>query len=547
MTEDRGRLAGVGRTLIGTSAGVLASALVGFGRNLSLAAAIGTGLVADAYNVANQVPAQIFLLFGGGTLAVLFVPEIMRHARTSAQRSDEYGSFLLFASVAFGLLMTLLLVVFSPLIIKIMGGSSWSDAQSSLGLRFSLWCMPQITFAAMFSVAGQLMIARGRIVAIGWMPTVNSLVIIAACIPVIAVGTAQASSPGALAPWEVTLLGGSTLLGSALQSMLLIYFLHRGGFRLHVRFIVRGLGLRRAARAGLLTITAGALFQISNLTITALSTQAGSAAKSLGHDGRGFTALFYALALMSIAQAMAVMGLANVLLQRLSQHYAERGDFASSKDLDETITAVGSILIPVTALFICLGPLGTELIFTRGETSLASAQFIGIVLAVLSLGLIASAMHEVLIRTFYAANDARTPLRSAFVIVTLYISGSFAASFQLPPDRVLLGIAGAFSLAYLIDLPLKLHTLHKKLKFKLSRTVIRCYGIGITAGIVAALIIRIAVTSMSEQIGHSSLARGIALLGGFIGFLTIYYPLTARSPASLGRLFGWLTNSRSFR
>lgn len=545
MTDDGGRPATAGRALIGTSTGVLASAVVGFGRNLTLAAAIGTGLVADAYNVANQVPYQIFLLFGGGTLAVLFVPEIMRHARTSARRSDEYGSFLLIAGVIFGLLITFLLLAFSPLIIRIMGGTSWSGTQSSLGLQFSLWCIPQIAFSAMFSVAAQLMIARGRIVAIGWMPTFSSLAIIVACIPIISIGTATASSPGALAPWEVSLLGGSTLLGSALQTTLLICFLYRGGFRLRIRFELRGLGLRRAVRAGLLTVAAGALFQVSNLAITALSTQAGSTAKSLGHDGRGFTALFYALSLFSIAQAMAVTGLANLLLQRLSHHYAERGDFASSNDLNDTITAIGSMLIPVTALFACLGPLSTELIFTRGETNSESAQFIGTVLAILSLGLVASAMHEVLIRTFYAANDARTPLRSALIIVTIYVSGSFAASKLLPPERVLLGIAAAFSMAYLIDLPLKLLTLKKKFRYRMSRTTIRCYVVGITAGIVAALTIRIVIISMDSHIDHSPLSESMALLGGVVGFFAIYYPLTARSPAALGRLFRWLTNEPS--
>ena len=93
--EDRGRLAGVGRTLIGTSAGVLASALVGFGRNLSRCCDRNRSGW-DAYNVANQVPAQIFPLIRWGTLAVLFVPRnhaACSHVSTTLRRIRQFPTF----------------------------------------------------------------------------------------------------------------------------------------------------------------------------------------------------------------------------------------------------------------------------------------------------------------------------------------------------------------------------------------------------------------------------------------------------------------------
>src|SRR5262249_27229177 len=163
------------------------------------------------------------------------------------------------------------------------------------------WCIPQIFFYTLTAVASQLMNARGRFSAVAWMPTVNSLVIILACIPIIAIGTVQANSPNSMSPWEVAILGGSTLFGSALQSMLLMMFLRRSGFRLRFRFQIRGLGLRATATMGLLTLANAACFQIANLVTAALSTQAGSAAKSLGYDGRGYTAIFYAQTLLFVA------------------------------------------------------------------------------------------------------------------------------------------------------------------------------------------------------------------------------------------------------
>ena len=65
MTDSVGRSSGIGRTSLVASAGTLGATVMGFGRNLALAAAIGTGLVADSYNIANQIPNRIFLLFAG--------------------------------------------------------------------------------------------------------------------------------------------------------------------------------------------------------------------------------------------------------------------------------------------------------------------------------------------------------------------------------------------------------------------------------------------------------------------------------------------------
>lgn len=540
MTDGANRSSGIGRTSLVASAGTLGATAIGFGRNIALAAAIGTGLVADSYTIANQVPNQVFLLLGGGTIFFVFVPQLMRHARTSPERSDEYGSLLLIVGAVFGLIVTMVLLALSPLVIRLMGSSSWGEAQSSLGLQLSLWCIPQVFFYTMFTIAAQLMNARGRFVAVAWMPVASSVIVILACVPIIVVGAVQANSPDSVSVWEVTLLGASTLLGSALQSILVILLLHRAGFRLRLQFKLRGLGLRITATMGLFAVASVACFQTANLVTAALSTQAGSAAKTLGYDGRGYTAMFYAQTLLHVAVAVATTSLASVLLQRLSRHYAEGDERAASVELNEAILAVGALLVPATSIFLCLGPLGTEVLFTRGETNADAARYIGVVLAVLAVGLIPYALHDLLIRPFYAVNDAKTPLRSGAVIGTVRVLGSIAASKFLAPEHVLLGIAAAFGLSYLIDLPLKLHTLHKRLHFSVSGVVIRGVGIALCAGALAGGVVGAGVDRLEPFVPQHWAPRAALLIGGILLFLVIYYPLTVRSPASLKRLVQWL-------
>ncbi|WP_158249011.1 lipid II flippase MurJ [Mycobacterium sp. ENV421] len=540
MTDRDRRSVSTGRTSLFASAGTLGATVIGFGRNLALAAAIGTSLVADSYNIANQVPNQVFLLLGGGAIFFVFVPQLIRNARDSPERGDDFGSFLLFAGAVFGVLVTVLLLVFSPLAIRLMGGASWGEPQATLGLRLSLWCIPQVFFYTLFAIASQLMNARGRFNAVAWLPIVNSLTVILACVPIIVVGTVQANSPASMSDWEVALLGGATLFGTVLQSTLLMIFLRRAGFRLRRRFPIRGLGLRTTASMGLFSIANAATFQIANIVTAALSTQAGSAAKTDGYDGRGFTAYFYAQTLLIASCAVASTGLANVLLQRLSGHYAEGDEKAASKELNEAILAMGALLIPVMAIFICLGPLGTELLFTRGETGPEEAKFIGVVLAVLSIGLIPYALHDLLVRPFFAVHNARTPLRSGVIIGSIRIVGSWAASIVFVPQHVLLGIAGAVALAYIVDLPLKLLSLKRKLRFQLSGFVVRGYCTSLAAAAAAAVIIAIGTNFVEPMLPHGWLPRTLLFMAGIAAFLFVYYPLTARSSASLRQLVRWL-------
>lgn len=540
MTASASRPSGIGRTSLAASAGTLGSTVIGFGRTLALAAAIGTGLVADSYNIANQVPNLIFLLLGGGTVGFVFVPQLIHHARASQERGDEYGSLLLFGAAAFGLFVSLALLALSPAVIRLMGGSSWGEAQSSLGLHLALWCIPQIFFYALYSVASQLMNARGYFSSVAWIPTANSVVVILACIPIIVVGSVTANAPGSMEAWEIGLLGGSTLLGSALQAVLIITLLRDVGFRLSFRFPLRGLHLRATAATGLVTIAAAGSIQIANLITAALSTRAGSDAKALGFDGHGYTAFFYARTLMIVAQSVAAASVANVLLQRLSRHYAEGDDQTASSELNEAILAVGALLIPVASALVCLGPLGTELLFARGETSREAAHFIGTVLSVLSVGLIPYALHDILIRPFFAVRNAMRVLQSSVAISAIWVAGAFAAAKLLPPQYVPLGIAAAFAVAYLADLPFKLWSLSRRLNFRISSKVAHGYVVALSAGLLAASITLAGLTYLRELPTADWLIRSAFLLGGTVVFLGIYYPLTARSAISLRHLVRWL-------
>ena len=73
MNDDDARLI---RSSSVMGLGTIVSRVTGLVRNLLLVAALGTGILGDAYNVANTTPNILYNLLIGGALSAVFVPQI---------------------------------------------------------------------------------------------------------------------------------------------------------------------------------------------------------------------------------------------------------------------------------------------------------------------------------------------------------------------------------------------------------------------------------------------------------------------------------------
>src|ERR1044072_1148733 len=85
------------------ASGTLMSRALGFGREMLMAAALGTGPVADAFNDAFQVPHTFRRLFAEGAFNAAFVPlfakEIETHGNEGAKRFSEEVFGVLFSAL----------------------------------------------------------------------------------------------------------------------------------------------------------------------------------------------------------------------------------------------------------------------------------------------------------------------------------------------------------------------------------------------------------------------------------------------------------------
>ena len=164
------------------ASGTLVSRLTGFVRNAMLAAALGIGLHAELFNVANTIPNSLYILVAGGVFNTVLVPQLVRrdetrrrrrrlrkpdhHARRSAWRSSPRS--LSRRPLADAAVPGARLVHEPPL-----------AAQRESLIDFSRYCLLQIFFYGMFVLIGQILNARGRFGPMMWAPIANNVMSIA--------------------------------------------------------------------------------------------------------------------------------------------------------------------------------------------------------------------------------------------------------------------------------------------------------------------------------------------------------------------------------
>lgn len=96
----------LGRAALVVSGGILLSRLLGFLREVVLAALLGRTIEADLYQAAFTIPDFLFFLMAGGYLTITFVPIVSRHL-AAGDPAEASRSFTAVAKVVGGLMLVL--------------------------------------------------------------------------------------------------------------------------------------------------------------------------------------------------------------------------------------------------------------------------------------------------------------------------------------------------------------------------------------------------------------------------------------------------------
>ncbi|EGD45203.1 integral membrane protein MviN [Nocardioidaceae bacterium Broad-1] len=427
------------------AAGTMFSRLSGFLRSALLVAALGSGLHADVFNIANTVPNMLYILLAGGVFNAVLVPQLVK-----AQKNDEDGGaaytdrIITLAGLFLGA-VTIILVLGAPLLMRLYLGADWYSADHQAQLEstidFARWCLPQVFFYGMFVLVGQVLNARGSFGPMMWAPIANNIIAISTLVIYLVVF--GPSNSGGYTSAEETLLGLGSTLGIALQFLLLLPVLRKAGVRFRPRFDFRGAGLSQTAKLGIWTVLFVVVNQIAYTIVTRLAST-GSAA-----DGTGYTVYSNSFLVTQVPHSIITVSLATAILPILSRHGAAGELPELGRTLSRQLRNALAIVIPIAALLPVLSEDIAHLLFGYGAGADAFKTYAP-TLSVFAVGLVFFTIHYLLLRGFYSLEQNRTVFFIQCSVATTNIVAALLLTRAFSAEHTAAALAGAYSLSYLV-------------------------------------------------------------------------------------------------
>jgi putative peptidoglycan lipid II flippase len=433
----------------------LLSRVSGQVRAILLVLAIGaTGMVADAFDVANNIPASLNLILTGGIFNAILVPQFVKAKRF--KNADERINKLLTLALCFMFAVTLILTVGASVAISVISSPQWTAQQFNLAVFFGFICMPQVFFYGLFTLLGQVLAAKERFGMLGFAPVVNNIVSCAVLVFYILLTGGQAgdgANINALTIGEVLLLGVGSTAGIAAQALILIIPLKRIKFKFRLVFGVHGFGLRKVAKLALYSFLSILIEQVSSLFIVSLVSGApAEAAKRYNLAGEqllaigGNAAWSNALIIYIIPHSLITVSLVTALFTALTKQ-ASKGNTTEVARQYIRGSCINIFAINFfTFLFIVLAlPIVRTLIPSASQVG-ALAIATGVV--ALSTKLVVAGLSQMTTRVFFAYEKTKWYFLIDLPEQILQIALCLIAVAIVPPELWLfaLGLASSVSL-----------------------------------------------------------------------------------------------------
>jgi putative peptidoglycan lipid II flippase len=522
--ESRGILASSAVMATGT----VVSRASGYVRNLLLAVAIGNELHADLFNIGNTIPNMLYILLAGGVFNAVLVPQLVRAQKNDADGGEAYTSRVITLALLFLGLVTIVLVIAAPLLMRLYLSGSYNDpglaAQRDSAIAFARYCLPQVFFYGMFALLGQVLNARGSFGPMMWAPIANNAIAIVVLVLYLFWFGAlpAADSCAAYTSTQELVLGGGATLGIVAQVLILLPVLKAAGVRYRPRFDLRGSGLGHTARLGTWTVLFVIVNQIAYTVVVRLAS--GGTARSVceAHphhaaavDATGYTVYAAATLFVMVPHAVITVSLATAILPRLSAKAAD-GDLSGlAGTLAGTLRTALVVVVPFAFTLPLLALDASKVLFGYGATATTFDHYVPSMI-LFGPGIVFFTVHYLMLRGFYALELNRTVFYIQCVIATanvvvavVLVHGATAA--QTSPALVI-----AYGTSYLVGSALSYAMLRNRLGGLETPALVRFAVRLLIAAVVAAGVaaaVRGVLPGGGADVSHGLAALRVVVVG----------------------------------
>jgi putative peptidoglycan lipid II flippase len=407
------------------SAAAAASRVLGFMRDVMLAALLGAGPAADAFVVAFRIPSLFRRILGEGALNAGFVPVAQRlRDEEGAEAARRFaGEALAVAGLGLVAVAAVFEIAAGLLVLALASGYAQDPVRLDLATTYTRLMLPLLPATVLAALASALLNAQGRVTAAALAPVIVNLVLVVV-LGALATSVLPAERLGAVVAGAVS-LAGLVQLAALVPAVL----------RLPEPPVLARPRLSAAVRRMLtLGLPGLAVLAASQLAIVAATQAASASPAAVAH-------LYYADRLFQLPLGFVASAAGVVLLPLLVRLEREgKSDEAQAAQNEALALAVLLALPAAAGLWVLSAPIASVL-FERGAFGVGDARETGRALAALATGLPAAGLTRVLSQAWFARESLRWPLTSALAGVAV----AYGTAVALAPGFGVAGVAAGVS------------------------------------------------------------------------------------------------------
>lgn len=392
----------------------MVSRVLGFFRDILIAAALGSGAVADAFFVAFRFPNLFRRLFAEGAFNAAFVPLYSKHVTADGPEraktfAEEVGSVLLWTLIVF----TVLAILAMPWLMYLLAPGFFHDkAKYDLAVSLTQIAFPYLLCMSLVAMLSGILNSMQRFWLAAAAPVILNVILIATILLAIQMGFGRLPEAGYLLAIGVCVAGFAQLAA-------LWFGVRNAGVRLRFGWPRYTESVRRLVQLGIPGVISGGITQINIVVGTIIASLQAGAVSYLYYADR-----MYQLPLGIVGVAVGV-----VLLPELVRHLRS-GDMAAARaSQNRSIEFALLLTLPAAvALYLVSGPI-IQVLFERGAFEAVDTPQAAAALSAFAVGLPAFVLIKVLQPAFFAREDTKTPMYFAGVNLVINVVLSIGLFF----------------------------------------------------------------------------------------------------------------------
>lgn len=494
------------------------SRILGFVRDILIAAVLGAGMVADAFFVAFKLPNFFRRLFAEGAFNAGFVPVFSETLeRDGREAAAQFAQSALAVLVVVLLLLVGLLQALMPWLMYGLapGFVSWPE-KFDLTVQLTQITFPYLLFISLVSLMGGVLNSLGRFAAVAATPILLNLCLIGALLFL----ANYTATPGHALAWGVAAAG-------MIQFVWLVVALQRAGMSLRLPRPRLTPKVRHLLRLMAPAAVGAGVVQINLVIDIVLASLLPSGSVSY---------LFYADRLNQLPLGVVGVAVGTALLPMISREVSAGRHESALRQQNRAVEFAFLLTLPAAAAFIVLAHPFVSVLFERGAFGPRQSDLTALALMAYAIGLPAYVMVKVLTPAFFARQDTVTPVRIAAIAVLVNLVLNLILMWWLKH----VGLALATALSAWLNTWLLARTLARRGDFvaderfrrRLPRTLLATLVMALG---LAALLMGIE-TWLAGELGMRILGVATLVAGGIAFFGLMAWITGAARPADLRAL-----------